>query len=280
MSSFKGKRPGPSAPSALSDPEASTVVFEAKRQAPAAYRSADTRPLEPASNPVAYGKVVVDQRALARASADSGDQRAIPESAESVGLSQEEAASGSEAKSAALDEASPGKSATGGQSRAGGAGAARKKPRAARVGPSKAVAANDAGDVDPEDFGRYRTRTAKRFDDCDSNDDGEHSSEEDADVAAQSKLGMLKSNEAYLKKQIEQNAQMLEVEKQKAALGANADSDVKPNRRFRNFNDVFTGLTRSMNVVTHFPLVSVMITYDSKSAVTVTKKNDREYYVK
>ena len=35
-----------------------------------------------------------------------------------------------------------------------------------------------------------------------------------------------------------------------------------------------------MNVVTMWPIVSVMITYNSKYAVTVTKKNDEEYFVK
>ena len=43
---------------------------------------------------------------------------------------------------------------------------------------------------------------------------------------------------------------MVEVEQQKLALGANSDQDVKPNKRFRNFNDVFSGLTRSKNVIT------------------------------
>lgn len=72
----------------------------------------------------------------------------------------------------------------------------------------------------------------------------------------------------------------MEVERQKIALGAASDQDVKPNKRFKNFNDVFSGLTKSKNVVTMYPLVSCCITYNSKSAVTVTKKNDKEYYVK
>jgi len=29
-----------------------------------------------------------------------------------------------------------------------------------------------------------------------------------------------------------------------------------------------------------FPIISCIITYNSKSAITVTKKNEREYYVK
>lgn len=46
------------------------------------------------------------------------------------------------------------------------------------------------------------------------------------------------------------NEQMIEAEKQKKALGAKSDQDVKPNPRFKNFNDVFSGLTRSRQVAT------------------------------
>ena len=73
---------------------------------------------------------------------------------------------------------------------------------------------------------------------------------------------------------------MIEVEQQKLALGANADQDVKPNKRFKNFNDVFSGLTRSKNVQTNNPIVSCIITYDSKSAITITKASDFSYKVK
>lgn len=74
--------------------------------------------------------------------------------------------------------------------------------------------------------------------------------------------------------------QLLEAEKLKQAVGANADRDVKPNKRFRNFNDLFSNLTKSKNVVTLYPIVSCMITYNSKLAITVTMRDDREYYVK
>ena len=50
--------------------------------------------------------------------------------------------------------------------------------------------------------------------------------------------------------------------------------------RFKNYNDLFSGLTKSKNVTTLYPLVSCIISYNSKSAITVTKRNDREYYVK
>ena len=55
---------------------------------------------------------------------------------------------------------------------------------------------------------------------------------------------------------------------------------MKPNPRFKNFNDLFSGLTKSKNVVTMYPIVSCIITYDSRSVLTVTKASDREYYVK
>ena len=64
---------------------------------------------------------------------------------------------------------------------------------------------------------------------------------------------------------------MIEVEKQKIALGANSDTEIKPNKRFKNYNDIFSGLTKSKNVVTLYPIVSVIITYNSVSAITVTK---------
>jgi preprotein translocase subunit YajC len=73
---------------------------------------------------------------------------------------------------------------------------------------------------------------------------------------------------------------MIEVEQQKAALGANSDQDVKPNKRFKNFNDIFSGLTRSKNVITNCPLVACIISYDSRSAITVTKEDDTLYHIK
>lgn len=73
---------------------------------------------------------------------------------------------------------------------------------------------------------------------------------------------------------------MVEVEEQKKALGANSDSDIKPNKRFKNFNDVFSGLTRSKNVLTAHPIISCVMTYNSKSAITVMKASDREYWIK
>ena len=73
---------------------------------------------------------------------------------------------------------------------------------------------------------------------------------------------------------------MKDTEKQKAALSLNTDQEIKPNKRFKNYNDLFMNMTKSMNIPTLYPLVHIMITYNSKYAVTVTKKNNREYWVK
>ena len=93
-------------------------------------------------------------------------------------------------------------------------------------------------------------------------------------------LKYLKKRDLELKKETDRNKAMMEVELQKISLGANSDQDVKPNKRFKNFNDLFSGLTKSKNVVTMFPIVNCCITYNSKSAITVTMKNEREYWVK
>ena len=55
---------------------------------------------------------------------------------------------------------------------------------------------------------------------------------------------------------------------------------LKPNPRFRNYSSVFRNLVKSSNVVTMYPIVSAIITYDSTKVVTVTRKNDTEYWVK
>ena len=56
--------------------------------------------------------------------------------------------------------------------------------------------------------------------------------------------------------------------------------ELKPNSRFRYFSDLFANQTKCKNVTTMYPLVSCMITYNSKLVVTVTKKDDRECYIK
>jgi hypothetical protein len=42
---------------------------------------------------------------------------------------------------------------------------------------------------------------------------------------------------------------------------------------------LFQNLTKSKNVETKFPIVTCIISYDSTRAITVIKKNDREFWV-
>lgn len=69
--------------------------------------------------------------------------------------------------------------------------------------------------------------------------------EGDDEGIAKTSLPFLKKQKAILQKELDRNTAMMEVEAQKEALGANSDQDVKPNKRFKNFNDVFSGLTKS-----------------------------------
>ena len=78
---------------------------------------------------------------------------------------------------------------------------------------------------------------------------------------------------------LEQNKNLLEVEAKKKELGAKSDQDIKPNPRFKYFNDAFSGLTRSKNVKTKYPIIDCIMTYNSKSAITITKKDDRMHII-
>jgi hypothetical protein len=55
---------------------------------------------------------------------------------------------------------------------------------------------------------------------------------------------------------------------------------LRPNASFKSYKTLFAGLTKSKNVVTKFPIVTCMITYDSTRAITVTKKDDTEFWVR
>ena len=92
-------------------------------------------------------------------------------------------------------------------------------------------------------------------------------------------MSYLEKQKQILDAQFEQTKNLLEVEAQKKALGAKSDQDVKPNKRFKYFNDAFSGLTRSKNVKTKYPIINCIMTYNSKSAITITKKDDREHII-
>ena len=58
------------------------------------------------------------------------------------------------------------------------------------------------------------------------------------------------------------------------------EENIISNDRFKYFSELFSTLVKSKEVMTQYPLVEMMITYNSKLAVTITKRSDREYYVK
>lgn len=54
----------------------------------------------------------------------------------------------------------------------------------------------------------------------------------------------------------------------------------KPNPRFKNYSGIFKNLVKNTTVATMYPICTMIITYDSTKAVTVTKRSDKEYYIK
>jgi hypothetical protein len=73
----------------------------------------------------------------------------------------------------------------------------------------------------------YKSRNDVKFEDHESM---YHSSEdEDHYDLPKTSMTYLKKNAMALKKEIDRNNAMMEVEQQKVALGANSDEDVKPN---------------------------------------------------
>ena len=56
--------------------------------------------------------------------------------------------------------------------------------------------------------------------------------------------------------------------------------DMKPNMRFRNYKNIFTNLIKYRSVMTAYPLVTMMISYDSTRALTVTKKAENASILK
>ena len=55
---------------------------------------------------------------------------------------------------------------------------------------------------------------------------------------------------------------------------------MKPNDRFSKYKELFSHLTKSKNLPTKYPIVSCIITYNSKLAITVSKKDDQEMFIK
>lgn len=55
---------------------------------------------------------------------------------------------------------------------------------------------------------------------------------------------------------------------------------MKPNPAFKSHKELMKNLTKSKLVVTMYPLVSCMISFNSKLAITVGKKDDTESWVR
>ena len=58
------------------------------------------------------------------------------------------------------------------------------------------------------------------------------------------------------------------------------NAGLAPNQAFKSYSKIFANLTKSKLVVTLYPIVTCIITYDSTRAITVTKKDDREFWVR
>jgi hypothetical protein len=53
-----------------------------------------------------------------------------------------------------------------------------------------------------------------------------------------------------------------------------------PNMRFKNYKSVFTNLIKYKNVATAYPIITMMISYDSTRALTVTKAAENRSILK
>ena len=74
--------------------------------------------------------------------------------------------------------------------------------------------------------------------------------------------------------------QTLEIEKMKKQFNEYSDTEIKPNKSFRYYNENFTNLLKSTNVKTYYPIVSCTISYDSRLVLIISKKNDTMFWVR
>lgn len=58
------------------------------------------------------------------------------------------------------------------------------------------------------------------------------------------------------------------------------ETTIKPNMRFKNYRDLFCNLLKQSSIITMYPIVTMAISYDSTRAITVTKRDDKETYIK
>jgi hypothetical protein len=67
--------------------------------------------------------------------------------------------------------------------------------------------------------------------------------------------------------------------KEEEQLDQNADY-YKPNIQFKSYQSIFDNLTKSKKVETKYPILSCIISYDSTRAILITKKDDREVWIR
>ena len=52
---------------------------------------------------------------------------------------------------------------------------------------------------------------------------------------------------------------------------------LKSNARFKHYKQIFDDMLKESRILTEYPISTCMISYDSKVAVTVQKKGEREF---
>lgn len=55
---------------------------------------------------------------------------------------------------------------------------------------------------------------------------------------------------------------------------------LKPNLRFLHYKSIFQNLVLTQSIVTMYPVIWMTITYDATRAIAVTKKDERESYIR
>jgi hypothetical protein len=93
-------------------------------------------------------------------------------------------------------------------------------------------------------------------------------------------IDKLKSDHLTQVKMLDKIKEAIEEQQKKELLGKNMVVEVTHNERFKNYSNLFSYLTKQQQVLTFWPIVSCIISYNSKKVVTVSKKNDQEYYVR
>lgn len=54
---------------------------------------------------------------------------------------------------------------------------------------------------------------------------------------------------------------------------------LKSNAQFKNYRQIFDDMLKESRIMTEFPILTCMISYDSKRTVQVQKKGEREYRI-